>query len=491
MLRAALLLCLTSGVAIGQTPTHLLYHRLGPVKTGVFIADGDGGHERALLRPDSLDYNASFSTDGKWIVFTSERSGSADIYRVHPDGDGLERLTDYRGFDDQAALSPDGSALAFVSTREGGFANIWLLDLATRQYRPLAKTSAGSFRPSWSPDGKWIAFTSDRGTQRTRWDGGWEWIQSLAIYVVRSDGTSLRRLTPIDSYGGSPKWSPDGRRLIFYQSTPKDVYPGRTGTTRGPFATSQVASIDVDSGSIKILTNGNGLKVAPQFVSSSQVFYWNPIGPDKGLVLGSGGTARGNMKNPSWSTDGKMVVFHKTIESRPARMLPAFSLDPDFSLFRTGLFPAWAPRGDRVILAENPGLLLMDVSRESITDIYPSKGLYDSKGLQLGISAWSPDGSTIAFGTGAAFADHATPAQIAIVKPDGSGFRTITGDKGNAAFPSWSPDGKRLVYRVAGSEQGLRIVKCRGWKDYATHHRLRRFSRVVAKRGLDCVYQFS
>ena len=204
MLRALLLLCVT-GMAIGQTPTRLLFSRLGPDKTGVFIAEGDGSHERVLVRPDSLDYNASFSTDGKWIVFTSERSGSADIYRVHPDGDGLERLTDYSGFDDQAALSPDGSTLAFVSTREGGFTNIWLLDLATHQYRPIAKTNAGSFRPSWSPDGKWIAFTSDRGTKVTRWDGGWEWIQSLAIYVVRSDGSSLRRLTPIDGYAGSPK----------------------------------------------------------------------------------------------------------------------------------------------------------------------------------------------------------------------------------------------------------------------------------------------
>jgi hypothetical protein len=78
-LRAALFFCLTGGVAIGQMPTRLLYQRLGPVKTGVFIADGDGGHERALVRPDSLDYNASFSTDGKWIVFSSERSGTADI----------------------------------------------------------------------------------------------------------------------------------------------------------------------------------------------------------------------------------------------------------------------------------------------------------------------------------------------------------------------------------------------------------------------------
>ena len=458
MLRAVLLLCLMSGVAIGETPIRVLYSRLGPVKTGVFVADGDGAHERALVRPDSLDYNASFSTDGKWIVFTSERNGSADIYRVHPDGEGLERLTDDTAFDDQAALSPDGSTLAFVSTRQGGFANIWLLDLATRQSRSLAKTSAGSFRPSWSPDGKWIAFTSDRGTERARWEGGWEWIQSLAIYVVRADGTSLRRLTAIDGYAGSPKWSSDGRRLIFYQSTPKDVYPGRTGTARGPFAVSQIASIDVESGSVKILTTGSGLKVAPQFVAGDQAYYWNPIGTDKGLVPGPGKRVPGNMQSPSWSADGKMVVYHKRIQTRPARMLPVASLDPDFSLFRTGFFPAWAPAGDRFVLSESPGLLLINTGRENVLDIYPTKDLYDSKGIQVAGAAWSPDGSTIAFGVGSYFGDHANPARIATMKADGSGFRTITRDQGNAGFPSWSPDGKRLVYRVAGSEQGLRIV---------------------------------
>src|SRR5260370_16308635 len=51
-----------------------------------------------------------------------------------------------------------------------------------------------SFRPSWSPDGKWIAFTSDRDTKRARWDGGWELVQSTALCIVRADGSSLRRL---------------------------------------------------------------------------------------------------------------------------------------------------------------------------------------------------------------------------------------------------------------------------------------------------------
>ena len=81
------------------------------------------------LSPDpGWDANASFSMDRQWVVFTSNRQGSADIYRVHPDGRGLERLTDDPAFDDQAALSPDGRQLAFVSTRTGR-AEIWLLDL--------------------------------------------------------------------------------------------------------------------------------------------------------------------------------------------------------------------------------------------------------------------------------------------------------------------------------------------------------------------------
>src|SRR6266550_1730473 len=63
------------------------------------------------------------------IAFTSHRSGPAKIYRVHPDGSGLERLTDGPAFDDQAALSPDGKTLAFVSSRSGQ-ADIWKLDLA-------------------------------------------------------------------------------------------------------------------------------------------------------------------------------------------------------------------------------------------------------------------------------------------------------------------------------------------------------------------------
>ena len=103
-------------------------------------------------------------------------------------------------------LSPDGKTLAYVSTHGGArTANIWVMDLATRRTRNLTGdgrkdiplTMNGNFRPAWSPDGQWIAFTSDRGE---RWIGaeqgaGAGHSHPTSLYVMRADGSGLRRLT--------------------------------------------------------------------------------------------------------------------------------------------------------------------------------------------------------------------------------------------------------------------------------------------------------
>jgi len=95
------------------------YSGFAPLNADIFIADADGRNPKPILASPGGDFNASFSHDGKWILFTSDRNGSADIYRAHPDGTGLEPLSADPSFDDQAALSPDGRTLAFVSTRSG------------------------------------------------------------------------------------------------------------------------------------------------------------------------------------------------------------------------------------------------------------------------------------------------------------------------------------------------------------------------------------
>jgi len=218
MLRRALLATL---LASAITPVlcakeRILVHRIGASESTLFIAKADGSDERPLLPTSGLDYNASFSADGKWIIFTSERGGSADIYRVHPDGSGLERLTDDPAYDDQAALSPDGKQLAFVSSRGTGSADIWTLDLQTKKARNLTH-APGSFRPCWSPDGKWIALSSDRNTSVRRLDADrFAQVHAVSIYVMRADGAGVRRLTPAGKFVGSPKWSSDGKRVVFF-----------------------------------------------------------------------------------------------------------------------------------------------------------------------------------------------------------------------------------------------------------------------------------
>jgi Tol biopolymer transport system component len=107
---------------VQQVPTAdytIAFASLAPWDLDVFIAQADGSDPQPLVPHPDLDYNATFSPDGQWIVFTSHRDGNAELYRVHPDGSALQRLTAHPAFDDAAAFSPDGKRLAFVSNRSG------------------------------------------------------------------------------------------------------------------------------------------------------------------------------------------------------------------------------------------------------------------------------------------------------------------------------------------------------------------------------------
>ena len=113
-----------------RRPVHDCVRDVRPAQHGHLHRGWRRPHERMLVPDAMFDSNPSFSTDGRWVLFSSRRRGSVDIYRVQVDGTHLERLTDDVAFDDQPVMSPDGQHVAFVSSRTGQ-ADIWLLDLQT------------------------------------------------------------------------------------------------------------------------------------------------------------------------------------------------------------------------------------------------------------------------------------------------------------------------------------------------------------------------
>lgn len=164
-----------------------------------------------LVQEAGDDISPSWSPDGSWIVFASNRAGNYDLYRVRRDGGELVRITFEPQHEEDPDWSPTGQGIVF---REGGDL-AWIREDGTGRRRLTADPFADR-QPAWSPDGRRVAFVSV-GRQEAGTAG---------IFVLDFLSGAIRRVTRVALPGsdGHPSWSPDGNWIVFDRLLLDDLF---------------------------------------------------------------------------------------------------------------------------------------------------------------------------------------------------------------------------------------------------------------------------
>jgi TolB protein len=246
-------------------------------------------------------------------------------------------------------------------------------------------TRRGAFDPMWSPDGKWIAFVSNRSRPRKEY--------AYEIYVMRPNGTGLRRLTRDRFTDYQLAWAPDGKRLVFVSN--------RASGTSG------ISVIDL---------NGSGYRRLTRHLEAQ----------------------------PAWSPDGTTIAFARdnpTLTSKAIwlmnpdgsnqRQLTLPPQDPDNEMYGSDSLPAWSPDGEQIAFTR---------AYRGRTDIYAIR--LDGTRLrrltkqagQHHSPAWAPNGKRIVFVT-ALYQKR----ELNLMNADGTHQKRLSTGRGGYTSPDWQP----------------------------------------------------
>jgi len=359
-----------------------------------------------ITSQSGLEWFPSLSPDGRWVVYGGDAAGNRDIFLQSTTGQTPINLTaESSDDDDQPAFSPDGERIAFRSSRDGG--GIFVMGRTGEAVRRLTRRG---FKPTWSPEGREIAFTTENADLDPQNTLG---LSSLWIVDVASD--QERQLAHIDAV--LPSWSPHGQRIAY--------------TTRGAIAGSTRLDIwTVDRSG-----------AAPVAVTTDGAPNWNPVWAPDGrhlyFVSGRGGpinlwrvpidevsgrptgppqavtTPSPFVGHPTISSDGTRIAYSSILRSRNIQKL---AIDPT-----TGTpagEPAWITTGSRLWANPDP----------------------------------SPDGKWVAF-----YSSVQPEGDLYVARTDGTGLRQLTsGADPIDRMPRWSPDGQWIAFHsIRGKDQYL------------------------------------
>ena len=332
------------------------------------------------------DVGAFYSPNGDRIVWVTDRLGNWTIWSMNSDGSGKKQLTSNDVISGWPSWSPDGKEIAYwswdVMTNTG---DIWKMNADGSGKVKL--TTDGSFKgpPMWSPRGDRIAYTSELGG-------------NLEVYVMNTDGSSNRKITT----GHPPEyfvetrvtWHPDGERL-YYQVCTFPIPEGTYTNIPGDVAFVEIFIVNVDTGKEVNLTpklhenvrsvSSDGEKLACISLRSNNYGLWvmNADGTDQTrLTFDNFGD-----RSPRFSPDGERIVYWSI----------AFANQPDIWMINvdgTGktrlttslyqdVYPSWSPNGKKIIFESD---------RAGNFDIW-QKTINEPIEVDMNIETWTTPGT--------------------------------------------------------------------------------------------------
>ncbi len=391
----------------------------------VWVRDANGSGGRAVASDAYWDGGLSWSPDGSKIAFTRSDGTEASIRLIQVDTASEEVLADVPGRESHPQWSPDGQRILYYVSTDDGRREVWAAGASGRQVgiapgqfvgRGSAPPAGGcggdasdasrqlgslndASEPAWSPDCTHVVFSHDD-----------------SLWLMRTDGTDLRRLTPYDARRSrAPSWSPDGTRIAF----------ARTNYENDEWV-SHIWLVNSDGTGHTQLTGGD---------------VWDD--------------------DPSWSPDGSKLTFSRHWGS--GRSDTGFRTDSDRYIAVMGAdgsgrraltsggawdsAPVWSPDGRQVAYLASDGYAFA-VAPDGTGDRRLAGGTHPDGGL-----AWSPDGTRLAFARRSTVDGETNrTGSVVVVALDDPTEAVLVDEAGQGIQPRWSPDGERVAYTRVGAD---------------------------------------